>query len=531
MKFFYKMFLGMTAILAAALGVVEYATVSYTLEHAIQREQESALSQHQMVKYSIETVILNMNGDNVESELSDMMSQSAKSLVGDDGGIYLADTDGSDTYIDACNCPVDDTNISDGELTYSIVTDDNSKKTGQNSSDTNVDFNSNTNTDTITITNTNSNSNTDTKTNKYIHVISNFKLDDNKYTLLTEKNVTAVFDESKELQRRCGIYYVVILGVGMAVILVLSWMITKPLARLTATTGKFAEGDYKARSDVKTQDEIGELAAAFNDMAQALENKIYELQMAAKKQEDFTANFAHELKTPMTSIIGYADTLYQKNMTPDEVHSAAGVILNEGMRLEALSFKLLELITLDKNDFQLEETQIKEVIADCGDTAREAAKKHDTVLSYSADAAWVWLEYDLFKTMLLNLIDNAVKSGGSSVKVSGEYIDNSSNSYDAGNRLDKSYADDKTESYRYYRITVSDNGRGIPPEDMERITEAFYMVDKSRSRSEHGAGLGLALVSKIAELHNIQIHYESKIDEGTKVFFDMKAEGTDEEQA
>ncbi len=513
MKFFYKMFLGMTAILAAALGVVEYATVSYTLEHAIQREQESALSQHQMVKYSIETVILNMNGDNVDSELSDMMSQSAKSLVGDDGGIYLADTDGSATYIDACNCPVDDANISDGELTYSIVSDSNNENADHNSSA------SNSNTDT----------NTNINTNKYIHVISNFKLDDNKYTLLTEKDVTAVFDESKELQRRCGIYYVVILGVGMAVILVLSWMITKPLARLTATTGKFAKGDYKARSDVKTQDEIGELAAAFNDMAQALENKIYELQMAAKKQEDFTANFAHELKTPMTSIIGYADTLYQKNMTPDEVHSAAGVILNEGMRLEALSFKLLELITLDKNDFQLEETQIKEVIADCVDTAREAAKKHDTVLSYSADEAWVWLEYDLFKTMLLNLIDNAVKSGGSSVKVSGEYIDNSSNSYDSGNRLDKSDTDDKTESYRYYRITVSDNGRGIPPEDMERITEAFYMVDKSRSRSEHGAGLGLALVSKIAELHNIQIHYESKIDEGTKVYFDMKAEETDEE--
>lgn len=515
MKFFYKMFLGMTAILAAALGVVEYVTVSYTLEHAIQREQESALSQHQMVKYSIETVILNMNGDNVKSELSDMMSQSAKSLVGDDGGIYLADTDGSDTYIDACNCTVDDTDISDGELTYSIVSDSNNENADHNSSE------SNSNTDT----------NTNINTNKYIHVISNFKQDDNKYTLLTEKDVTAVFDESKELQRRCGIYYVVILGVGMAVILVLSWMITKPLARLTATTGKFAEGDYKARSNVKTQDEIGELAAAFNDMAQALENKIYELQMAAKKQEDFTANFAHELKTPMTSIIGYADTLYQKNMTPDEVHSAAGVILNEGMRLEALSFKLLELITLDKNDFQLEETQIKEVIADCVDTAREAAKKHDTVLSYSADEAWVWLEYDLFKTMLLNLIDNAVKSGGSSVKVSGEYIDNSSNSYDARNRLDKSDADDKKVSYRYYRITISDNGRGIPPEDMERITEAFYMVDKSRSRSEHGAGLGLALVSKIAELHNIQIHYESKIDEGTKVYFDMKAEGTDEELA
>ena len=108
----------------------------------------------------------------------------------------------------------------------------------------------------------------------------------------------------------------------------------------------------------------------------------------------------------MTSIIGYADTLYQKKMSEDEVHSAAGVILNEGMRLEALSFKLLELITLDKNDFRLEETRVSEIIADCVETAHEAARKHNTEIVYSADEAWVWLEYDLFKTMLLNLIES-----------------------------------------------------------------------------------------------------------------------------
>ena len=100
-----------------------------------------------------------------------------------------------------------------------------------------------------------------------------------------------------------------------------------------------------------------------------------------------------------------------------------------------------------------------------------------------------------------------MKSGGSKVDVSGRLI-----------------------SHSIYRIAVSDNGRGIPPEDIERITEAFYMVDKSRSRSEHGAGLGLALalVSRIAKLHHIKIHYESESGKGTKVYFDMKAEALDE---
>ena len=475
MKFFYKMFLGMTVVLAVALGMIEYVTLSYSLEHAVKREQDSALSQHQMIKYSIETVILNMKSEDVEKELTDMMSQSAKSIVGDEGGMYLADDDGKKVYANSCNYEQKDTKVKDGTLTYSIVSKENTKDTGEKQS------------------------------GRYIHVKSSFKLNDNRYILITESDITPVFNESKELRYRCSMYYIVILAVGMLVILILSFMITKPLAGLTATTQKFADGDYTARSDVKTKDEIGELAKAFNELAKNLESKVYELRMAAKKQEDFTANFAHELKTPMTSIIGYADTLYQKKMSEDEVHSAAGVILNEGMRLEALSFKLLELITLDKNDFRLEETRVSEIIADCVETAREAARKHDTELVYNADEAWVWLEYDLFKTMLLNLIDNAVKSGGSRVDVSGSLI-----------------------SHRIYRIAVSDNGRGIPPEDIERITEAFYMVDKSRSRSEHGAGLGLALVSRIAKLHHIKIHYESESDKGTKVYFDMKVEALDE---
>ena len=418
MKFFYKMFLGMTVILAVALGMIEYVTLSYSLEHAVKREQDSALSQHQMIKYSIETVILNMKSEDVDKELTDMMSQSAKSIVGDEGGMYLADDDGKRIYANSCNYEQKDIKVKDGTLTYSIVSKENTKDTGEKQS------------------------------SRYIHVKSSFKLNDNRYILITESDITPVFDESKELRYRCSMYYIVILAVGMMVILILSWMI--------------------------------ELARAFNELAKNLESKVYELQMAAKKQEDFTANFAHELKTPMTSIIGYADTLYQKKLSEDEVHSAAGVILNEGMRLEALSFKLLELITLDKNDFRLEETRVSEIIADC-------------------------VENDLFKTMLLNLIDNAVKSGGSKVEVSGRLI-----------------------SHSIYRIAVSDNGRGIPPEDIERITEAFYMVDKSRSRSEHGAGLGLALVSRIAKLHDTKIHYESESGKGTKVYFDMKAEALDE---
>ena len=112
MKFFYKMFLGMTVILVVALGMIEYVTLSYSLEHAVKREQDSALSQHQMIKYSIETVILNMKSEDVDKELTDMMSQSAKSIVGDEGGMYLAD-DGKRIYANSCNYEQKDIKVKD----------------------------------------------------------------------------------------------------------------------------------------------------------------------------------------------------------------------------------------------------------------------------------------------------------------------------------------------------------------------------------------------------------------------------------
>ena len=188
MKFFYKMFLGMTVILAVALGMIEYVTLSYSLEHAVKREQDSALSQHQMIKYSIETVILNMKSEDVDKELTDMMSQSAKSIVGDEGGMYLAADDGKRIYANSCNYEQKDIKVKDGTLTYSIVSKENTKDTGEKQS------------------------------GRYIHVKSSFKLNDNRYILITESDITPVFDESKELRYRCSVYYIVILAVGMMVV-------------------------------------------------------------------------------------------------------------------------------------------------------------------------------------------------------------------------------------------------------------------------------------------------------------------------
>lgn len=458
MRFFYKIFLSMLFVLTVSLATVEYLTVSYSLEHALQREENTAFSQHQMVKYSIQTVLLNITDSYTRADMVEIV-RSAEVPLGTQSGLYFAaenkEKSGSDVlYYNSCKSDPSQKSVEDGKILYEIVT-----KAG----------------------------------NRYLQVRSTFSLKGSSYVLVTEKNVEELFQDTEKLYKRCEFFYWCILGAGSLLVLILTLALTRPLGKLRNTTRKFAAGEYGVRAKTGSRDEVGELVKTFNYMAKTIEKKIAELEDAARRQEDFTANFAHELKTPMTSIIGYADTLYQKTLPPEDVHQLAGIIMNEGMRLEALSFKLMELVTLSRSDFQLEEARIDEVMADAVETITPAAEKRKVQIKLQTEEAWVRLEYDLFKTLLLNLMDNALKSGTDVVFVQGSCEN------------------------EQYKITITDRGRGIPTEDLEKITEAFYMVDKSRSRKEHGAGLGLALAVRIAQLHHTTLSYRSQPDQGTSV--------------
>lgn len=387
MKFFYKIFLNMLLVLTVSLATIEYLTVSYSLEHALQREENTALSQHQMAKYSIQTVLLGITDDYTMSNMENI-AKSAETPLGAQSGLFFASQNsqsGRDetVYYNSCKINPSDRIPATGILEYEIR---------------------------------------ETEKDRYLQVRSSFTLDTNSFVLVTEKNVKELFQDADTLRRRCEFFYWCILATGSFLVLVITFTLTKPLHRLQGTTRRFAKGEYDVRAEISSRDEIGDLSKTFNYMAKTIESKMEELKDAVRRQEEFTANFAHELKTPMTSIIGYADTLYQKTLSPEEVHQLAGIIMNEGMRLEALSFKLMELVTL------------------------------------------------------------------------------------------------------------RDYGRGIPKEDLQKITEAFYMVDKSRSREEHGAGLGLALAVKIAKLHHTELVYESVAGQGTCVSFMLAKEADDEEE-
>ena len=471
MKFFYKIFLSMLLVLTVSLATIEYLTVSYSLEHALQREENTALSQHQMAKYSIQTVLLGITDDYTTSNMENI-AKSAETPLGAQSGLFFASQNsqsGRDetVYYNSCKINPSDRIPATGILEYEIR---------------------------------------ETEKDRYLQVRSSFILDTNSFVLVTEKNVEELFQDADTLRRRCEFFYWCILATGSFLVLVITFTLTKPLHRLQGTTRRFAKGEYDVRAEISSRDEIGDLSKTFNYMAKTIESKMEELKDAVRRQEEFTANFAHELKTPMTSIIGYADTLYQKTLSPEEVHQLAGIIMNEGMRLEALSFKLMELVTLSQSNFQLEEARIDEVIADAVETIQPTAEKRNVRVQLPTESAWVRLEYDLFKTLLLNLMDNALKSGTDRINIQGSC------------------------EKEQYMISIRDYGRGIPKEDLQKITEAFYMVDKSRSRKEHGAGLGLALAVKIAKLHHTELVYESVAGQGTCVSFMLAKEADDEEE-
>ena len=182
-----------------------------------------------------------------------------------------------------------------------------------------------------------------------------------------------------------------------------------------------------------------------------LRGEMKNLAESAERREEFIGSFAHELKTPLTAIIGYADMLRSREMTPKNRFTAAGYIFSEGD---------------------------------------------------------VWIEPDLFKTLMINIIDNARKASrrGQTVEFFGKRTE---------------------DGYAFY---VRDHGRGMKKEDLSRITEPFYMIDKSRSRAQNGAGLGLALCQRIAELHETELEFESEPGKGTTVRVALHGEASDEKQ-
>lgn len=252
----------------------------------------------------------------------------------------------------------------------------------------------------------------------------------------------------------------------------------------------------------------------FNGMAERLEGNIHELQENARRQEEFTGAFAHELKTPLTSIIGYAEMLMTMELGEEELRQSADYIYREGKRLERLSYKMMELIRVGKLGAQLGEVSTPLLGCELEKLMRARLDEKQLSLRVELEEATLRGDLDLLLSLLGNLVDNSRKAceAGGNIRVSGCICRDV--------QLEgKRQREDRCGGI--YRIEVHDDGRGIPEAELGKITEAFYMVDKSRARKEGGAGLGMAICARIVEAHGASWEIASKDGEGTcvTVFF------------
>ena len=308
-------------------------------------------------------------------------------------------------------------------------------------------------------------------------------------------DITSVYAARAQEQNTFRLLLIAIFVVGSITSMIAASLLTKPLEKLSSLAQHISHGDYSARLHIHSGDEIEALANDFNNMADTIEDNISELHFSMEKQEQFMGSFAHELKTPMTSIIGYADLLRSQNMSEDETNEAANYIFSEGKRLESLSLKLLDLLVVKNQETILTPTDPSLAIQNVINVMKpELAKEHITLKS-SCRKGCCMMDIDLFQSLIINIIDNARKA-----------IDDNGLIHVAGTVRDDNYV-----------IIIKDNGRGMPPEEITRISEAFYRIDKSRSRAQGGVGLGLAICSKIAEIHQAKIKYKSAVGRGTVV--------------
>ncbi len=324
---------------------------------------------------------------------------------------------------------------------------------------------------------------------------SNISKESQSLILIARYDLTAIY-RAQELQLRIfRLVYLAVLAFGLVVAVVLSFVLTRRLRRLTAAVRQISGGDLSVRSRLNSRDEFGQLSRDFDVMADKLQDNISHLETDIQRQESFMGAFAHELKTPMTSIIGFADLLRQGGLDENTRMMAAEYIYSEARRLERISFKLLDLILLNRDSIAMKRVWLMNYVAEVERAMAPSLREKGIQLACRSEQARVALEPDLVKSLLYNLVDNAAKSmeGPGIIAIKGSAIPGGC------------------------QFQVADNGRGMEPQELSRITEAFYRVDKARSRSQGGAGLGLALCKQIVELHHGSIHFDSVPGKGTRV--------------
>lgn len=264
--------------------------------------------------------------------------------------------------------------------------------------------------------------------------------------------------------------------------------IFRPIEQINEATKKVALGEYDIELESKREDEIGELTNNFNKMTHGLKS-------TENLQKEFINNVSHEIKTPVSSIEGFAKFLKDKNLTDEEREEYANIIIEEAKRLENLTGKILKLSKLNNQEIitNKQEIEVAEQIRKAISLLEPKWSKKDIKINVSLEEKTFLGDEDLIFQVWVNIIDNAIK------------FSNEGGSIDI-----KLYEKDGN-----INVEIKDHGIGMKEEELEKVYDRFYQID--RSHSKEGSGLGLAIVKRIVELSEGKIEIKSKENKGTTV--------------
>lgn len=307
---------------------------------------------------------------------------------------------------------------------------------------------------------------------------------DGEITLLTALDVSPVYALRRELLRGAAALGLIGLALAGALAIWISGVLTRPLSQLADAAAKLADGDYAAPLPAAKNDEMNALIRAFSRMSAAIDERETALRTQAEERQALIDALAHEMRTPLTAILGGARLLQQSRLSGSQQSELLDTMAREASRLSTMDERLLLLTRLDHEApaFAPFDSQAM---------AREALSVYDGVRLEGDGAVFVG-ERELTILLLRNLVVNAQRAGGKEAVRVTLHPDG---------------------------FDVTDYGCGMTKEQIARAFEPFYKADKARTRSAGGAGLGLPLCRKIARLHHGKLHMESEIGRGTRVCY------------
>jgi signal transduction histidine kinase len=461
MKFWQKAFLGMLIVFILAINICLFLISRYSYSLNINRDTDRALGEYHFI---LNSVYETMNSLYYREQAAPTVS-SVESFMRSYAGYYSK----QNVYLelwDKNNLVF--SNIPSGAKNHDLVKDadkDNYKSLIDTTNEKN-----------------------------YLYINGKLGSQYENYTLIYARDLSELYNSQAQLTR-----YLIIVSAAVEVVLALILIIllrklTFPIRALEKATGKIADGNYDERINLPGRDEFHDLADTFNQMTSRIQEHIAELNKTAQDKQRLVDNLAHELRTPLTAIRGYAEYLQNANACELDRIKASGYILSETARMQNLAFKLLDLALVRNSTLDLQPINPCSLMNDVKSALEAKLTEKNIELKIYCQLDALTGDFVLLQSLLINLVDNAIKA---------------------------SSKDSEIKLQAYYDIVpileVQDFGCGMEEKHTAMVCEPFYRVDKARTRSSGGIGLGLSLCQQIASLHGAELNIESKALEGTRV--------------